>query len=97
MNDFIVYKSIHFPDELVKQITETYHDENYQFKDGVKVIIDEVIQFFKQNKETHNIQYIKVELSKWTILMERYNFYNRCLLNLGFEQKDKELFILKVE
>lgn len=29
--------------------------------------------------------------------MRRYDFYKRCLLEIGFEQKDKETFTLKVE
>ena len=74
-----------------------YLDDNYLYKSAVKVIIDEAIQFYKQNKEIHNIQFIQVYLNKWNILMKNYSFYKRCLLELGFEQKDKELFILKVE
>ena len=48
-------------------------------------------------KEKHNINQLKVCLSKYTILMRRYDFYKRCLLEIGFEQKDKEIFTLKVE
>ncbi len=29
--------------------------------------------------------------------MKNYNFYKRCLLELGFKQKDNELFTLDVE
>ena len=29
--------------------------------------------------------------------MRRYDFYKKCLLELGFEQKDKDTFILKIK
>lgn len=74
-----------------------YLMDNYLYKNAIKVIVDEAIKFYNETKEKHNVQFIKVELNKWTILMERYSFYRRCLLELGFRQQDKELFILEIE
>lgn len=74
-----------------------YLKDDYLYKSAIKTIVDEAILFFKQNKENHHIQYIKVVLNKWNIIMKNYNFYKRCLLELGFKQKDNELFILDVE
>ena len=76
---------------------EFYLDENYLFKSALAKIVDEAKNFYKIVKENHHIDYLKVCLNKYTILMRRYNFYKRCLLELGFEQKDNELFILKIE
>lgn len=73
-----------------------YLKDEYLYISAVKVIVEEVIKFYKLNKEHHNIEYIKVVLNKWTIVMSKYDFYKRCLLDLGFEQKDNELFILNV-
>ena len=73
---------------------EFYLDENYLFKTSLKVIVDEAVKFYKKTKESHNVNHIQVYLNKYTILMKRYDFYKRCLLELGFKQKDKELFIL---
>ena len=74
-----------------------YLKDDYLYQSAVKAIVDEAIQFFKLNQENHNIQYIKVVLNKWTIIMKNYNFYRRCLLKLGFKQIDNELFKLYVE
>ena len=60
-------------------------------------MVDETKNFYWDIKESHHIDYLKVCLNKYTILIRRYAFYKRCLLELGFEQKDKETFILKVE
>lgn len=67
-----------------------YLDEKYLYKSAVKVMVDEAIEFFLLHKQNHNIECIKVCLNKYVILMSRYDFYKRCLLELGFEQKDKE-------
>lgn len=74
-----------------------YLKDDYLYKSAIKTVVDEAILFFKQNKENHHIQYIKVVLNKWNIIMKNYNFYKRCLLELGFKQKDNELFTLDVE
>lgn len=74
-----------------------YLKDDYLYQSAVKAIVDEAIQFFKLNQKNHNIQYIKVVLNKWTIIMKNYNFYRRCLLKLGFKQIDNELFTLYVE
>ena len=76
---------------------EFYLDDNYLFKSAISKMVDEAINFYKEKKENHNLEHLKVCLNKYTILMRRYNFYKRCLLELGFEQKDKETFILKIE
>ena len=76
---------------------EFYLDENYLYKSALAKMVEEAVSFYKSVKENHHIDYLKVCLNKYTILMRRYEFYKRCLLELGFEQKDKELFILKVE
>ena len=76
---------------------EFYLDENYLFKGAFVKMVDEATRFCKDKKENHNLEHIKVCLNKYTILMRRYDFYKRCLLELGFQQKDKETFILKVE
>ena len=76
---------------------EFYLDENYLFKGAFVKMVDEATRFYKDKKENHNLEHIKVCLNKYTILMRRYDFYKRCLLELGFQQKDKETFILKVE
>ncbi len=76
---------------------EFYLDDNYLFKTALEKMIDEAMNFYKIVKENHHVDYLKVCLNKYTILMRRYDFYKRCLLELGFEQKDKETFILKVE
>ena len=76
---------------------EFYLDENYLFKSAIAKMVDEAINFYKEKIENHNLEHIKVCLNKYTILMRRYDFYKRCLLALGFEQKDKETFILKIK
>ena len=76
---------------------EFYLDDNYLFKSAISKMVDEAINFYKEKKENHNLEHLKVCLNKYTILMRRYNFYKRCLLELGFEQQDKETFILKIE
>ena len=76
---------------------EFYLDENYLFKSAIAKMVEEAIDFYKEKIVNHNLEHIKVCLNKYTILMRRYDFYKRCLLELGFEQKDKETFILKVE
>ncbi len=76
---------------------EFYLDEDYLFKSALVKIVDEARNFYNTIKEKHNINQLKVCLSKYTILMRRYDFYKRCLLEIGFEQKDKETFTLKVE
>ena len=76
---------------------EFYLDENYLFKSAFVKMVDEATRFCKDKKENHNLEHIKVCLNKYTILMRRYDFYKRCLLESGFQQKDKETFILKVE
>lgn len=76
---------------------EFYLDENYLYKSAIKKAINESIEFYKREKENHNIKHVQVYLNNYTIIMSRYDFYKRCLLELGFVQKDKELFILKVE
>lgn len=60
-------------------------------------MVDEAINFYKEKRENHNLEHIKVCLNKYTILMRRYDFYKRCLLELGFYQKDKETYILKIK
>lgn len=74
-----------------------YLDENYLYKSALKVIVKEAEEFYKLHKPNHNIECIKVYLNKWSILMSRYDFYKQSLLDLGFIQKDKELFIKEVE
>ena len=76
---------------------EFYLDENYLFKSALIKMLDEAMRFYKEKKENHNLEYLKVCLNKYTILMRRYDFYKRCLLELGFEQKDDELFILIIK
>ena len=76
---------------------EFYLDENYLFKSAIAKMVEEAIDFYKEKIVNHNLEHIKVCLNKYTILMRRYDFYKRYLLELGFEQKDKETFILKVE
>lgn len=76
---------------------EFYLDENYLFKSAVAKMVEEAINFYKVKIIDHNLERIKVCLNKYTILMRRYNFYKRCILELGFEQKDKEIFILKIK
>ena len=76
---------------------EFYLDENYLFKSAIEKMVEEAIDFYKEKIVNHNLEHIKVCLNKYTILMRRYDFYKRYLLELGFEQKDKETFILKVE
>lgn len=76
---------------------EFYLDKNYLFRSAIEKMVKEAINFYKEKKEKHQIDYLKVCLNKYTILMKRYEFYKRCLLELGFEQKDKEIFILKIE
>lgn len=76
---------------------EFYLDENYLFKSAITKMVEAAINFYKEKIVNHNLEYIKVCLNKYTILMRRYDFYKRCLLELGFEQKDKETFVLKVE
>lgn len=73
-----------------------YLDENYLYKSAVKVIVDDAINFYNSHKEEHNIECIKVNLDKHSILMEHYDFYKDCLLELGFTTTDKVLFIKKV-
>ena len=76
---------------------EFYLEENYLYKSAIEKMINEAKNFYKEIKENQHIDYIKVCLNKYTILMRRYEFYKRCLLELGFEQKDKETFILNIE
>ena len=76
---------------------EFYLDENYLFKSAIEKMVEEAIDFYKEKIVNHNLEHIKVCLNKYTILMRRYDFYKRCLLELGFEQKDKETFILKIK
>lgn len=76
---------------------EFYLDENYLFKSAIVKMVDEAINFYKENKENHNLECLKVCLNQYTILMRRYNFYKRFLLKISFKQKDKEMFILKFE
>lgn len=76
---------------------EFYLDDNYLFKSAIKKMVDEAVQFYHEKKENHNIKYLKVYLNKYTILMRRYRFYKRIFLELGFEQKDQETFILEIE
>ena len=76
---------------------EFYLDDNYLFKSAIAKMVDEAIDFYKEKRENHNLEHIKVCLNKYTILMRRYDFYKRCLLELGFYQKDKETFILKIK
>ena len=73
-----------------------YIDENYLYKSAIIVMVNEAMAFYKEKKENHHIEHLKVCLNKYTILMRRYDFYKRRLLELGFEQKDKDTFILKV-
>lgn len=75
---------------------EFYLDENYLFKGAIAKMVEETIDFYKEKIVNHNLKHIKVCLNKYTILMRRYDFYKRCLLELGFEQIDEEIFILKV-
>lgn len=75
---------------------EFYLDERYLFKSALVKMLEETISFYNKEKENHHLEYIKVILNKYTILMKRYNFYKRCLLELGFRQKDNETFILNV-
>ena len=63
----------------------------------MNIMVEEAIDFQKEKIVNHNLEHIKVYLNKYTILMRRYDFYKRCLLELGFEQKDKETFILKIK
>ncbi|MBQ8293630.1 MAG: GNAT family N-acetyltransferase [Bacilli bacterium] len=74
-----------------------YLDEVYLYRSAVKVMVEEAIEFFKSHKQNNNIECIKVNLDKYSILMERYDFYKECLLELGFIQKDNALFIKNVE
>lgn len=74
-----------------------YLDEKYLYKSAIKVMVKEAEEFFKLHKKNHNIECIKVHLNKYSILMDRYDFYRKCLLDLEFIQKDKELFIKMVE
>ena len=76
---------------------EFYLDENYLFKSAIAKMVEEAIDFYKEKIVNHNLEHIKVCLNKYTILMRRYDFYKRCLLELGFYQKDKETFILKIK
>ena len=76
---------------------EFYLDENYLFKSAIAKMVEEAIDFYKEKIVKHNLEHIKVCLNKYTILMRRYDFYKRCLLELGFTQKDKETFILKIK
>ena len=76
---------------------EFYLNEDYLLKSALSKMVDETKNFYRDIKESHHIDYLKVCLNKYTILIRRYAFYKRCLLELGFEQKDKETFILKVE
>lgn len=76
---------------------EFYLDENYLFKSAIEKMVEEAIDFYKEKIVNHNLEHIKVCLNKYTILMKRYDFYTRCLLELGFEQKDKDTFILKIK
>ena len=38
-------------------------------------MVDEAINFYKEKRENHNLEHIKVCLNKYTILMRRYDFY----------------------
>ncbi len=76
---------------------EFYLDENYLYKSAISKMVDEAINFYKEKRENHNLEHVKVCLNKYTILMRRYDFYERCLLELGYTQKDKETFILKAK
>ena len=76
---------------------EFYLDENYLFKSAISKMVEEAIHFYKEKIVNHNLEHIKVCLNKYTILMRRYDFYKRCLLELGFSQKDKETFMLKIK
>ncbi len=76
---------------------EFYLDENYLFKSAIAKMVEETINFYKEKRENHNLEHVKVCLNKYTILMRRYDFYKRCLVELGFEQKDQETFILKIK
>ena len=78
-------------------ILEFYLDENYLFKSAIAKMVEEAIDFYKEKIVNHNLKHIKVCLNKYTILMRRYDFYKRCLFELGFYQKDKETFILKIK
>lgn len=76
---------------------EFYLDENYLFKSAIEKMVEETINFYKEKRENHNLEHVKVCLNKYTILMRRYDFYKRCLVELGFEQKDQETFLLKMK
>ncbi len=66
-------------------------------RDSFHKMVEEAIDFYKEKIVNHNFEQIKVCLNKYTIMMRGYDFYKRGLVELGFEQKDKETFILKVE
>ncbi len=74
-----------------------YLDNKYLYRSAIKVIVEEAKKFYQLQKENHNIKNIKVCLNKWTILMKRYDFYKRSLLELGFIKIDNELFIKTIE
>ncbi len=76
---------------------EFYLDENYLFKSAIAKMVKETINFYNEKIVDHDLEHLKVCLNKYTILMRRYDFYKRCLLELGFEQIDKETFILKIK
>ena len=64
----------------------------HQFEREETLDFEKDPEHYKEKRENHNLEQIKVCLNKYTILMRRYDFYKRCLLASGFEQKDKETF-----
>ena len=71
-------------------------DEDYLYESAIKVMVEEAESFLNLHKNDHHLEQIKVFLNEYTIIMKRYDFYKRCLLNLGFEESDKETFIKNV-